>query len=310
MNCGGSCTGHRAGRRRRRHRPRGRLHLPRPGGIRDDAGVGGLHAPASELIESERPDLIVLDVMLPEIDGLQHPRRPAERDDIPVILLTGAAEETDRVLGLRLGADDYVVKPFSPGELVARVERSCGGLDTAPHGRSRSSELVIDPAAGASPSTARMVDLTARVRPAGLPRPRTPGRCSLATSSWTSSGSPSTTRRRRPSRSTSGGCAQDRATPPSPASSTRSGASATGSRHEPRSGFAARWSSGLIVFEISMQPPVRPAAPRPDLRWRSPCLRSAWRRIAMGWHADQLDPSKRADRRRSRGSGDRRRRDR
>ncbi len=76
---------------------------------------------AQELIASERPDLIVLDVMLPEIDGYSILADLRERDDIPVILLTARTEETDRLLGLKLGADDYVVKPFSPRELAARV---------------------------------------------------------------------------------------------------------------------------------------------------------------------------------------------
>ena len=76
---------------------------------------------AVALIESERPDLIVLDVMLPEIDGYSILAELRKRDDIPVILLTARTEETDRVLGLELGADDYVVKPFSPRELAARV---------------------------------------------------------------------------------------------------------------------------------------------------------------------------------------------
>ena len=76
---------------------------------------------AVALIESEQPDLIVLDVMLPEIDGYSILAELRERADIPVILLTARTEETDRLLGLELGADDYVVKPFSPRELAARV---------------------------------------------------------------------------------------------------------------------------------------------------------------------------------------------
>ena len=76
---------------------------------------------AMELIDSERPDLIILDVMLPEIDGFSILSELRKHADIPVILLTARTEETDRVLGLELGADDYVVKPFSPRELAARV---------------------------------------------------------------------------------------------------------------------------------------------------------------------------------------------
>jgi two-component system response regulator ResD len=70
------------------------------------------------------PDLVVLDVMLPGIDGLEVMRRLREREEPhpAVILLTAKGEESDRIVGLRRGADDYVVKPFSPGELVARVQ--------------------------------------------------------------------------------------------------------------------------------------------------------------------------------------------
>jgi two-component system response regulator ResD len=71
-----------------------------------------------------RPDLVVLDVMLPGLDGIEVMRRLHEQpgDPVAVILLTARAEESDRLIGLRRGADDYVVKPFSPAELVARVD--------------------------------------------------------------------------------------------------------------------------------------------------------------------------------------------
>jgi DNA-binding response OmpR family regulator len=68
------------------------------------------------------PDLIVLDVMLPEVDGLEVCRQVRSRGETPIIMLTARGEETDKVLGLGLGADDYVTKPFSPRELAARVQ--------------------------------------------------------------------------------------------------------------------------------------------------------------------------------------------
>jgi len=76
---------------------------------------------ALQQFEREAPDLIVLDLMLPQIDGLEVARRVRRRSDVPLIMLTARVEETDRVVGLELGADDYVTKPFSPRELVARV---------------------------------------------------------------------------------------------------------------------------------------------------------------------------------------------
>jgi DNA-binding response OmpR family regulator len=76
---------------------------------------------ARELLESDQPDLVVLDVMLPGTDGLELCRWIRGRSRLPVIMLTARGEETDRIVGLELGADDYVTKPFSPRELAARV---------------------------------------------------------------------------------------------------------------------------------------------------------------------------------------------
>jgi DNA-binding response OmpR family regulator len=76
---------------------------------------------ALEEFSRTRPDLVLLDLMLPRVDGLEVLRRMRERAPAPVIVLTAKGEETDRVVGLELGADDYVTKPFSPREVVARV---------------------------------------------------------------------------------------------------------------------------------------------------------------------------------------------
>jgi DNA-binding response OmpR family regulator len=73
------------------------------------------------VLEAERPDLVVLDVMLPGTDGLELCRWIRAKSELPVILLTARGEEADRIVGLELGADDYVTKPFSPRELAARV---------------------------------------------------------------------------------------------------------------------------------------------------------------------------------------------
>jgi DNA-binding response OmpR family regulator len=76
---------------------------------------------AREILERKTPDLVVLDVMLPGTDGLELCRWIRARSELPVILLTARGEEADRIVGLELGADDYVTKPFSPRELAARV---------------------------------------------------------------------------------------------------------------------------------------------------------------------------------------------
>jgi len=80
-------------------------------------GRMALHA-----FRSFQPDLVVLDIMLPEIDGLEVLRQIRQTSDVYVIMLTARADETDKVVGLTVGADDYVTKPFSPRELVARIK--------------------------------------------------------------------------------------------------------------------------------------------------------------------------------------------
>ena len=76
---------------------------------------------ALTLARAERPDMIVLDLGLPEMDGLDVTRRLRANSAVPIIMLTARSEESDRIVGLELGADDYIVKPFSPKELVARI---------------------------------------------------------------------------------------------------------------------------------------------------------------------------------------------
>jgi DNA-binding response OmpR family regulator len=95
------------------------LYLAREGYrvVKADTGAGGVRA-----VAEHRPRLVVLDVGLPDIDGLEVCRRLRQTSTIPVIFLTARDGEIDRVLGLELGADDYVTKPFSPPELVARVK--------------------------------------------------------------------------------------------------------------------------------------------------------------------------------------------
>jgi two-component system alkaline phosphatase synthesis response regulator PhoP len=83
------------------------------------------------------PDLVILDVGLPGIDGIEVLRRLRTRSDVPVMLVTARAEETDRLIGLSVGADDYVTKPFSPRELVLRVKAILRRSSSVSTGRRR-----------------------------------------------------------------------------------------------------------------------------------------------------------------------------
>jgi DNA-binding response OmpR family regulator len=84
--------------------------------------VAGTGAAAIEEVTSEAPSLIVLDLMLPDIDGIEICRRIRQASDVPILMLTARDEDVDKIIGLEVGADDYLTKPFNPGELVARVK--------------------------------------------------------------------------------------------------------------------------------------------------------------------------------------------
>jgi len=88
--------------------------------------------------QKEHPDLIILDLMLPHVDGWEICRQLRRSSDTPIIMLTAQGEETDRILGLELGADDYITKPFSPREVVARVR----ALFRRAHGQVTSSNTI------------------------------------------------------------------------------------------------------------------------------------------------------------------------
>lgn len=120
-------------------------YLEREGYRVDQAADAGA---ARARLDGTSPDLVILDVMFPGASGLDFLTELRAQGDVPVILLTARAEETDRILGLELGADDYVVKPFSPRELVARV-RSVLRRSQAPStsgSRLEFDDLVIDEA--------------------------------------------------------------------------------------------------------------------------------------------------------------------
>ena len=111
-----------------------------------DVAVAGDGPSALDAVRNRRPDVVVLDVMLPGLDGFEVLRRVRTFSDAYVIMLTARAEEIDRIVGLSVGADDYMVKPFSPRELVARVKallrRPRGASGNG--GRLELGELVID----------------------------------------------------------------------------------------------------------------------------------------------------------------------
>jgi DNA-binding response OmpR family regulator len=109
------------------------------------------------------PDLVVLDLGLPGIDGLDVARELRRHSPVPIVMLTARGEETDRVLGLELGADDYLVKPFSPRELVARVRAVLRRTDGAVADRDRFAvgDVVVDTARRQVTVAGRAIGLTA-----------------------------------------------------------------------------------------------------------------------------------------------------
>jgi DNA-binding response OmpR family regulator len=116
-----------------------------------------------ELASRHRFDVVLLDIMLPGMGGIEVCQRLRERSDVPVIMITARGEEADRVLGLELGADDYLAKPFSPRELLARVR----ALVRRARGRAGPStravviaDLVLDPGARAASLAGARLDLT------------------------------------------------------------------------------------------------------------------------------------------------------
>jgi DNA-binding response OmpR family regulator len=137
------------------------LDLRREGYETLEAGDG---LDAQELLRRHEPSLVVLDLMLPGMDGLQLCQWIRSRSELPVIMLTARAEEADRIVGLELGADDYLTKPFSPRELAARVRtvlrrarQTVGSSERIVHG-----DLELDAGAREVTKAGRTLRLTAR----------------------------------------------------------------------------------------------------------------------------------------------------
>ncbi len=122
---------------------------------------------ALDAFQTHAPDLVVLDLMLPRLDGLEVFRRIRARNATPIIMLTAKGDEFDRVLGLELGADDYIVKPFSPREVVARVKNVLRRVDSSSAEPTtdkplENGELSIDPRTRQVRVGARRVELTGK----------------------------------------------------------------------------------------------------------------------------------------------------
>jgi DNA-binding response OmpR family regulator len=99
-------------------------------------------------VEAEQPALIVLDLMLPDMDGIEVCRRIRQRRDVPILMLTAREEDIDKIIGLEVGADDYMTKPFNPRELVARVKsilrRTAAPQRAAESAQIRHGDLLVD----------------------------------------------------------------------------------------------------------------------------------------------------------------------
>jgi DNA-binding response OmpR family regulator len=146
------------------------LYLQRAGYQVHTASDGKI---AMTVLENGIPDLVILDLMLPEIDGLSLTRWLRDRSDVPIIMLTARREEIDRIAGLEMGADDYVVKPFSPQELVSRVRAIMRRIKRASSSDSASTpdttekpltygELVIDAPSRTVTLSGQDIPLTAK----------------------------------------------------------------------------------------------------------------------------------------------------
>jgi two-component system response regulator RegX3 len=128
-----------------------------------EADVAPTLAAARDAYQRQRPDLVLLDVMLPDGDGRDLAREIRRASDVPIIMLTARGEEIDRVLGLELGADDYVVKPFSMRELTARIRAILRrGRGPERRGPIEIGDLVLDPSSRTLTKAAQPVELAAK----------------------------------------------------------------------------------------------------------------------------------------------------
>lgn len=132
-------------------------------GYRVESAFDG--AQALEKIQALEPSLVVLDLMLPEVDGFEVCRQTRVKSDVPIIMLTARDDDVDKIVGLELGADDYLTKPFNPRELVARVKAILRRADRSPRPNDRPlhlADLTIDPARREVTVGSEQIDLRAK----------------------------------------------------------------------------------------------------------------------------------------------------
>lgn len=135
-------------------------HLAREG---FEAEVAGSIAEANDALAQRPPDLVLLDVMLPDGDGRDLARRVRQDSDLPIVMLTARGEELDRVVGLEIGADDYVVKPFSARELTARIRAILRrGRGNQRRGPIEIGRIRLDPASRTCSKNGNPIELAAR----------------------------------------------------------------------------------------------------------------------------------------------------
>ena len=141
-----------------------------------DVITAGDGARALELVRARRADLVVLDLALPVVDGLDVAREIRRSSDLPIIMLTARAQEDDRLRGLEIGADDYITKPFSPRELVARVRAVLRRAQKSDEDVFRVADLVIDAPRMKITRNGESIDLTPTEFQLLLALARAPGR--------------------------------------------------------------------------------------------------------------------------------------
>ncbi|MCX6071513.1 MAG: response regulator transcription factor [Chloroflexi bacterium] len=139
-----------------------RLYLEREGFRVDSASDG---AQGLRLNSELRPALVILDLMLPEVDGLEVCRQVRAESDVPIVMLTARDEDIDKIVGLELGADDYLTKPFNPRELVARVKAILRRTEAPPRPEGKVlhlDDVTIDPARREVTVAGQTVELRAK----------------------------------------------------------------------------------------------------------------------------------------------------